>query len=148
MYDYRINGDYAGYAQSSLEAACPGATAMFAAGCGGDINPLPRWREGLGESCGAMLSAAVQDVLDGRYGAMTPVTGPLGTGADEPLLSLLDPPGREALQAALQSPRAGRLGCGAAQRSSINSPCWSGTAHCGITARIPSASGASAPGSS
>ena len=102
VYDYRINGDYAGYAQSFLEAACPGATAMFAAGCGGDVNPLPRWREGLGEGCGAMLSAAVQDVLDGRYGPMTPVTGPLATGADEPLLSLQDPPGREALQDALQ----------------------------------------------
>ena len=102
VYDYRIGGDYAGYAQSFLEAACPGATAMFAAGCGGDINPLPRWREGLGEGCGAMLSAAVQDVLDGRYGAMAPVTGPLASGADEPLLSLLDPPGREALQAALR----------------------------------------------
>lgn len=102
VYDYRINGDYAGYAQSSLEAACPGATAMFAAGCGGDINPLPRWREGLGEGCGAMLSAAVQDVLGGRYGAMTPVTGPLATGADEPLLSLQDPPGRQALQDALR----------------------------------------------
>ena len=102
VYDYRISGDYAGYAQSLLEAACPGTTAMFAAGCGGDINPLPRWREGLGEGCGGMLSAAVQDVLDGRYGAMTPVTGPLATGADEPLLSLLDPPGREALQDALQ----------------------------------------------
>ena len=102
VYDYRINGDYAGYAQSSLEAACPGATAMFAAGCGGDINPLPRWRAGLGESCGGMLSAAVQDVLDGRYGSMTPVTGPLATGADEPRLSLLDPPGREALQDSLQ----------------------------------------------
>lgn len=102
VHDYRINGDYAGYAQSFLEAACPGATAMFAAGCGGDINPLPRWREGLGESCGAMLSAAVQDVLDGRYGAMKPVTGPLATGADEPLLSLQDPPGRQALQDALR----------------------------------------------
>ncbi len=110
VYDYRINGDYAGYAQSLLEAACPDATAMFAAGCGGDINPLPRWREGLGESCGAMLSAAVQDVLDGRYGAMTPVTGPLGSGADEPLLSLLDPPGREVLQDALQ-----RLGPGGSE---------------------------------
>jgi hypothetical protein len=103
VYDYRINADYAGYAQSSLEAVYPGATAMFAAGCGGDINPLPRWREGLGESCGGMLSAAVQDVLDGRYGSMTPVTGPLATGADEPLLSLLDPPGRQELQDALGS---------------------------------------------
>ena len=103
VYDYRINGDYAGYAQSFLEAALPGATAMFAAGCGGDINPLPRWREGLGESCGAMLGAAVQDVLDGRYGAMSPVTGPLATGADEPLLSLQDPPGREALKDALRT---------------------------------------------
>ena len=103
VYDYRINGDYAGCAQSFLEGACPGATAMFAAGCGGDINPLPRWRDGLGEGCGAMLSATVQDVLDGRYGAMAPVTGPLATGADEPLLSLQDPPGRESLLESLQA---------------------------------------------
>ena len=102
VYEYRINGDYAGYAQSSLEAAYPHSIALFAAGCGGDINPLPRWRKGLGESCGGMLSAAVQDVLDGRYGAMTPVTGALATGADEPLLSLPEPPGRAALQDALQ----------------------------------------------
>lgn len=102
VYDNRINADYAGYAQSGLERACPGATAMFAAGCGGDVNPLPRWRAGLGESCGRLLSAAVQDVLDGRYGPMTPVTGPLATGADEPLLPLLEPPGRAVLQEALQ----------------------------------------------
>ena len=148
VYDYRINADYAGYAQSSLEAVYPGATAMFAAGCGGDINPLPRWREGLGESCGGMLSAAVQDVLDGRYGSMTPVTGPLATGADEPLLSLLDPPGRQELQDALGSlgRRGARLSNGA--RSSISSPFWIGASPCGTTVRIPSASGGSAPVSS
>ena len=100
--DYRINADYAGYAQSGLERAFPGATALFAAGCGGDVNPLPRWRQGLGEQYGRLLSAAVQDVLDGRYGPMQPVTGPLAAGADEPLLPLVDPPGRAALQEALR----------------------------------------------
>lgn len=117
VYDYRINADYAGYAQSDLERACPGATALFAAGCGGDVNPLPRWRDGLGQGYGRQLSAAVLDVLDGRYGRMTPVTGPFAAGADEPLLSLVDPPGRAELQEALR--RAPADGGGGVQRRAI-----------------------------
>ena len=35
-------GDYAGFAQYDLEAAHPGAIALFAMGCGGDQNPQPR----------------------------------------------------------------------------------------------------------
>ena len=39
---YRIGGDYAGYAQATLEKAHPGATALFVMLCGGDQNPNPR----------------------------------------------------------------------------------------------------------
>ena len=39
---YQFCGDYAGFAQSALEAKNPGSQAMFVAGCGGDQNPLPR----------------------------------------------------------------------------------------------------------
>jgi hypothetical protein len=35
-------GDYAGFAQADVEAAHPGATALFMIGCGGDQNPEPR----------------------------------------------------------------------------------------------------------
>jgi neutral ceramidase len=35
-------GDYAGFAQMSLERSHPEAVAMFFSGCGGDQNPLPR----------------------------------------------------------------------------------------------------------
>jgi arylsulfatase A-like enzyme len=39
---YRLNGDWAGYAQDYLERAHPGATALFVTGCGADANPEPR----------------------------------------------------------------------------------------------------------
>lgn len=34
--------DYMGYAKATIEQLLPGATALFAAGCCGDINPYPR----------------------------------------------------------------------------------------------------------
>ncbi len=37
-----ITGDYAGYAQEYLEKQFPGATVLFASGCGADANPEPR----------------------------------------------------------------------------------------------------------
>jgi hypothetical protein len=39
---YLFNGDYAGFAQKTLQEAYPGATAMFVNGCSGDQNPYPR----------------------------------------------------------------------------------------------------------
>jgi len=65
-------GDYAGFAQIDIEKAFPGATALFAQGCGGDQNPLPRREMVLCEKYGAELGAAVEKVLGGD---MTPVTG-------------------------------------------------------------------------
>ena len=39
---YAFTGDYAGFAQAHLEAAHPGAVALFMSGCSGDQNPHPR----------------------------------------------------------------------------------------------------------
>ena len=56
-------GDYAGYAQLTLEKGHPGATAMFFNGCGGDQNPLPRKQLALAERYGQMLASAVEETL-------------------------------------------------------------------------------------
>jgi hypothetical protein len=64
--DGKINGDWPGYAQSALEESHPGTVAMFVQNCGGDINPLPRFRPGLGEMYGKILAAAVEQVLESQ----------------------------------------------------------------------------------
>lgn len=56
-------GDYAGFAQMTLEKSHTNATAMFFMGCGGDQNPLPRREVVLAERYGQMLAAAVEEVL-------------------------------------------------------------------------------------
>src|ERR1051326_6777500 len=43
--DLLISGDWAGYAQSDLEAKYAGAVALFVQDCGADANPLPRHTE-------------------------------------------------------------------------------------------------------
>ena len=75
-----INGDYAGFAMLELEAAYPGATALFLQGCGADQNPDPRGTVELARKYGAELSGAVKGVLAGE---MKPVGGPLRTGFAE-----------------------------------------------------------------
>lgn len=64
-------GDYPGYAQLDLEAAHPGAVAMFFAGCGADQNPLPRRRVELAEQYGQMLATAVNETLSGEMKAIS-----------------------------------------------------------------------------
>ncbi len=60
------NGDYAGFAESNLEAAHPGATALFFMGCGADQNPIPRRTIELAKKYGRMMTDAVQAVLAGK----------------------------------------------------------------------------------
>ena len=60
---YRISGDYAGFAQAVLEAAHPGATALFLQLCGGDQNPQPRGKIEQAEAYGKQLAAAVESAL-------------------------------------------------------------------------------------
>lgn len=60
---YQLSGDYAGYAQSAIEKAHPGATALFLMLTGGDQNPNPRSRLELAIQHGQELAAAVDQVL-------------------------------------------------------------------------------------
>jgi neutral ceramidase len=73
---YRINGDYAGFAQIELEKALPGATAMFAILCAGDQNPQPRGKVELAQEHGRALADEVRRVLGGK---LRPVRGPIQT---------------------------------------------------------------------
>jgi neutral ceramidase len=60
---YKWHGDYAGCAQAELERRHPGATVLFATGCGADINPGPRGEIALAEKYGAELADAADRVL-------------------------------------------------------------------------------------
>ncbi len=75
-----INGDYAGFAMCELEAAYPGATALFIQGCAGDQNPDPRHTAELARQHGHALAKSVQDVL---AGTMQNVHGPLRAAFSE-----------------------------------------------------------------
>jgi neutral ceramidase len=59
----KFSGDYSGFTQIALEKSHPGAIALFSAGCGADINPLPRRVIHLAERYGNMLAAAVEETL-------------------------------------------------------------------------------------
>lgn len=63
---YGISGDYAGFAQSEVEKANPGATAMFLMLCGADQNPYPRSSLQLAQQHGNTLATEVNRVLSGR----------------------------------------------------------------------------------
>lgn len=89
---YQFSGDYAGYTQASLEAAHPGAIALFWSGCGADQNPLPRRTVELAEEYGARLSQAVEEVL---VRPMKPVIGNLRTAYKEVDLAFGAIPGRD-----------------------------------------------------
>ena len=67
-------GDYAGYAQEALEAAHPGAIALFVEGCGGDQNPYPRGKIELAKFHGQTLATAVEAALSATT---QPLHGPL-----------------------------------------------------------------------
>ncbi len=75
LSDQQISGDYAGFAQMTLERAHPGVQAMFVAGCGADQNPLPRRTVELAEAYGNQLAESVDRVL---ATAMNPIGGQLG----------------------------------------------------------------------
>lgn len=68
-------GDYAGYAQEYLEAAHPGAVALFVMGCGGDQNPYPRGKLEQAQQHGRTLANAVETALSVTQ--KQPVVGPV-----------------------------------------------------------------------
>lgn len=92
---YQWSGDYAGYAQEYLEAAHPGAIALFFMGCGADANPLPRRTVELCQKYGRHLAEAVEEVLRGE---MQAVTGRIRSGFARIDLPLDKIPTREQLE--------------------------------------------------
>lgn len=59
----QFNADYAGYAQSEIEATHPGTLALFMMGCGGDQNPYPRGKIEMAQTHGKSLASAVEAAL-------------------------------------------------------------------------------------
>jgi hypothetical protein len=89
---YRINGDWATYAQDFLERAHPGATALFVTGCGGDANPEPRGKLEYSPEHGLEMAGVVSRVL---RSPRTPVTGKLQAVFDRVDLPLAPLPSAE-----------------------------------------------------
>ncbi len=95
----QFNADYAGFAQSEIEAAHPGVTALFVMGCGGDQNPYPRGQIELARSHGKTLALAVEAAL---LPVPKPLQGPLKVDLDEVEL-VFEPVTRAELTARLDS---------------------------------------------
>jgi neutral ceramidase len=85
-----FHGDYAGVAQRELERRCPGAQAMFLAGCGADVNPFPRGTLALVEQHGTALADAVAAALANAR----PVEGSISAGFELVELPFGDVPDR------------------------------------------------------
>lgn len=69
-----VSGDWAGYANDSIEAQLPDATALTTIGCGADINPEPRGTLALAEEYGKQLAGEVTRLLQRE---LRPIRGPL-----------------------------------------------------------------------
>ena len=95
LNDYRISGDWPGFAQQEIETAHPGASAMFVQGAGADANALPRQTVELAQGYGRILAAAVEDVLQRR---MRPMAGPLKAAFETVEVPFRSAPSREELE--------------------------------------------------
>ncbi len=60
---FEFCADYAGFAQTEIEKAHPGTTALFVMGCGGDQNPYPRGKIEQARLHGAALASSVEVAL-------------------------------------------------------------------------------------
>jgi hypothetical protein len=90
----KFSGDYAGYAQQALEAAHPGAVAMFMNGCSGDQNPYPRRTMELAQTHGKSLATSVEAALTTN---MIPLSGSIRAAYREIPLAYDTAPTREQL---------------------------------------------------
>jgi neutral ceramidase len=101
---YQVSGDYAGFAQADLEAAHPGAVALFMQLCGGNQNPNPRGKIEQAKAYGKQLADAVDAALAGKG---IPLRGPIRTAYETIQLNFA-PQSREVFEAELKNPNAAR----------------------------------------
>ena len=97
---YDLNGDYAGWAQSILQAARPEMLALFMAGCGGDQNPYPLGTADLAKQHGQSLADSVDAALMAQG---KPLRGPLRTAIETVRLPFAKGPTRAQLREAAKS---------------------------------------------
>jgi hypothetical protein len=97
---YQWCGDYAGYAQEYVEAAHPGAVALYMQGCGGDQNPYPRGKLELAQYHGRALAMAVEAALTATA---TPIAGPLSVAFADVPIAFAPQPDRAGFEERLQS---------------------------------------------
>jgi neutral ceramidase len=98
--DYQITADWPGYAQAAVEAANPGATAMFVNGCGADCDPIPRSTVELPKIYGDIMAAAIAQVLNRQ---MRPLSGPLTPAFGYADIPFQTPPTKDELQERLKT---------------------------------------------
>lgn len=98
--NFKIDGDYAGYAQSILQERLAGAQAMFMTGCGGDANPHPRGDIYDAKKHGETLA---NEVWRAMHEKMTAVRGPLRCAIRRVDLPLTPPRPRAELEQLLKS---------------------------------------------
>lgn len=100
LSDDFFSGDYPGFAQIALEKAHPGMQAMFVAGCGADVNPLPRRTPELAQGYGDRLAMAVDRVLQG---VLEPISSGLQIRYAEQPLAFDRLPSKEELEEKVKS---------------------------------------------
>ena len=93
--NYRLCGDYAGFAEEYVQETQRGAPALFMLGCAGDANPYPRGTMELARQHGAALGKEVCRVLETK---LRPIGGPLRIAFAEAALPLEPVPARDELE--------------------------------------------------
>ncbi len=89
--EYKVSGDWAGYAQEYLELTYPGTSALFITGCGADANPNPRGSFLYARQHGLALAGSVARVLNEP---MREVKGPITAKLANVDLPIGTPPGK------------------------------------------------------
>ena len=101
-----IHGDWAGYAQTAIQAAHPGTVAMTTIGCGGDVGPYPSGSVDVAQQYGRQLAQEVNRLLQNDFKPVDPKVTVRRKTIEVPLGAL---PTREELQSRVENSRL-RLG--------------------------------------
>lgn len=67
-----IHGDWAGYAQTAIQADHPGTVAMITIGCGADVGPYPHGTLEIAQEYGRQLAQEVNRLLQGEFKPLDP----------------------------------------------------------------------------
>jgi hypothetical protein len=67
-----IHGDWAGYAQTAIQADHPGTVAMVTIGCGADVGPYPNGTLEIAQEYGRQLAQEVNRLLEGEFKPVDP----------------------------------------------------------------------------